>query len=194
MGRSSLCFCVTMVALAPASLTAQSDRLLMPGVTFAVNGGRFFVGGEDFEGTDNAWGLEGYAGIRTSIALEVSLGVHYSSHGVTPTRDLNILGVYLELRKYFVLNESRFVPLLGGRAGWVRRDAGTLGSTELASAGYGFGIVGGSILKVSGLVQLEALATANLLSFSPIIGESRDNGNTVGLQVGVRFLVLRREH
>ncbi len=172
------------VGLAPA-LWAQDSQQRTRGLTVGASGGLYIVGGDDFSGTDDALGVDAYIGYRALRRLDVNLGIHYSNHGIPlPDRDLSILAVYAEPRLLFPLSGSSVVFALGIRAGWVRRES-TSGTSSLDSTGYGVGAVAAVQYGVARSLNLEAVASFNLLSFAPILGNERDTGSVIGLQVGL---------
>jgi hypothetical protein len=139
------------------------------------------VGGDDFGGTDDAAGVEAYFGYRIGNPLDVNVGVHYSSHRVSTSFDLSLLGLYLEPRLLFERRGAPVAGFLGMRGAWVRR-----GVSDLSSSGFAVGGIVGLQVGTSWPVRIEPAITATFLSFAPFSGSGeRDTGSAIGLQLGI---------
>lgn len=153
--------------------------------SFAVgaNVGYYVLGGEDFEPTDNAPGIELYGSLRTSNRVQVGLGGHYSSHGTSTDANLVITGIFVEPR-VLLRSGVRSQTFLGVRGGWVHRSIKPA-ATRFSSSGYSIGLIAGLKRRIVGSLELEASLSLDHVSLANFLGGSgRDTGEVYGVHVG----------
>jgi hypothetical protein len=87
LGRlSPLIAAVAAIVLLSTSVTAQ--ELPVPaGFGIGATGGYYTLNGDDFEGTDAAFGFEGYLRYTAPAGFQILAGVHYSSHDTEGVED-----------------------------------------------------------------------------------------------------------
>lgn len=181
-----------LLAFGATELSAQKA------MKFGIEGGGVYatVDGDDFQGTDAGIGFQ--AQVRNvGSAFTIGAGVVRTSHAVEGTDEkLAILGLMLEPR-YTFASAASFRPFLAGRAGMVREtmSATVLGTAyDMEATGTAFGGGGGLAFNLSPNMELNLVATYNMLSFGDVKvnGDTQSgtdtSGSSVTLQASLMFI------
>jgi len=171
------------ITIGSLPLSAQDSRK-SPVITIGAGIGYFVVGGDDFNATDDAAGVDGYLGWYPTEILHLRGGYHYGRHATASPFDLILHAVYLEPR----IRIGRFGPagtpvewFLGGRVGWVERKF-----SSFTTSGYAVGGIAGILIGTDWSVQFEPTLSMSYLSFSPYFSDQdRDHGSAFGFQLGI---------
>lgn len=151
------------------------------------------LGGADFTGVDDGFGLEGRVMLPVGRALHVGVGAQYSSHGTAINESLKALGIFGEGRYRFATGGTA-TPYLAARGGWMR---GSLSSSafggDQTNTGFAFGGGGGVAVALSPGIALDLGAVLHTVSFGDATVDGQTIANTSGsgtamqIRAGVSF-------
>jgi len=184
--------------LSPGLVAASGSQPSPPGLTGGACAGWFAIRGEDFDETDGAPGIDVHVGSSLWRTFGLSIGVHYSDHGMTTRlpRDASLYGLYIEPRVTFDRPVGRVFPFFGARVAMMRRDvADSESSFSLRTEGYALGGSGGFVFHLAGPAWIEAEVIVTHLSLDSYTVDTRpDKGMLVVVQIGVSVEVGSTHH
>ncbi|MEJ2217598.1 MAG: hypothetical protein P8099_13390 [Gemmatimonadota bacterium] len=179
----------TLLLLAPAAVTAQAFGA-------SLDGGYYFPAGSGYDGYDNALGFDGRLFVQFRGGLELGVGVAhiaYKASGGGLSADIPHWEVYAEPR-YDINLGVGFTPFIGARLGVIHESVSVLGIGASAS-GFTVAAVGGGNVALNRSVALGFTLLVAHQAFGDTtvqgqtIADSAYGAQTIGLRVGLRFVV-----
>jgi hypothetical protein len=185
-GISALAFLMSM-GLAATEIRAQVGRI---GVE--ASGGYHVLGGDDFDGFDNAFGFEAIGSYAFPSGLELGVGAGIASHDVDGSiaTSADVVGIFGEGRYRFGFpapTTPHLHPFVAGRLGWSRISLEVSGETDdPAGSGLLLGLGGGVEYWFTDAVAAVGAGTINWLDVAASDELPDLTGRSVDFRVGLK--------
>ena len=165
--------------IGPPGLRAQTERPT-PRLVVQATVGHYALSGADFDGTDDAFGLQLSARYRLWRGLALGAGVHRSDHNLPLPSPLRVLAVFAEPRLEIGPRRALVRAVVGARVAYLKRSY-----QELYTEGNGSGVLAGVLVRMRGGVLSQAAWSQTHVSLKSFFQRPRDKGTVTALELGI---------
>ena len=173
------------------ALTLVGATVSAAQVGIGVSGQYLSLNGNDFDGIDAGFGVEGNVMFAVAPAIKVGASGQWSTHDAGGD-NVSLLGIFGEGRYLFTM-AGKATPYIGARGGWTQASSDVTGLGSLKASGFAFGGGVGVMIAMTPTLAIDVNGMFHSVSLGDAkvdgttVPDSKSSGTALQIRAGINF-------